>query len=98
MVLDVYVMPLIKFKRGEYTTGAERLAGKKAIIMTPTGPVYQRKQAETTARREVEGIQQAVRRANPGLQITWRDEGDVVFAEQVWWTFMGLKAYARWVD
>jgi hypothetical protein len=98
MALDVYVMPLIKFKRGEYTLGSERVSGMKATIMTATGQTYERKLSEIRARNEIEKIQEAVRMANRGATITWMDEGEVVFAEQIWWTFTGLKAYARWVD
>jgi len=101
MALDVYVMPLGRFKRGDFQTGMERLgkgSGVKVRSVNAKGNANERGVAGKTAEAEIARIKEAVRKANPGVAVEWGDVGETVFEQQCWWEFAGLKAYAKWVD
>ena len=101
MALDVYVMPLWRFKAGDLTTGVQRLfpenpGGSTAfrILRLPNIKAFI---ARRKAARRVRGVIKEAEKAL-GCRIQWRDEGDVVHSEQAWWGFEALRAYAKWLD
>jgi hypothetical protein len=98
MALDIYVMPLWKFKVGDFASPLERLFGSKVKTITLSGVLDRAKNApaQWRARREVAAIRKAVGSAN-GTTIDWKDEGDVVYSEQSG-GMQALQAYARWLD
>ncbi|MEI6234666.1 MAG: hypothetical protein WCT04_16545 [Planctomycetota bacterium] len=106
MGLDVYVMPLWKFKIGDYVSPMRRHFGNrvKTIGYTSTGEVQiTGTQSPKTglidqwkAKWAVRSIRKEVEFAND-LTINWNDNGDCVYAEQ----FHGsreLKLFARWLN
>lgn len=100
MALDIYVMPLWRFKAGDFASPVERAIGLSPKIATPDGieerPVRVGWLDRWPAKREVRAIRRAVERANE-VPIRWRDEGEVVYAEQSR-GMEPLRAYAMWLD
>jgi len=100
MSLDIYVMPLIRFKTNDFRTPAEIATGARSKIVTYKG-VFERFvgtgwRQRWKARREISVTRRAVERANQ-VRISWHDDGDVLYAEQSP-GMEGLRAYARWLD
>ena len=100
MGLDVYVMPLWRYKVGDFRSPIETSTGIRPKIVTADGiddrPARVGWLQRLRARREVAAIRKAVKAAN-GNSIHWTDEGAVVYARQSW-GLEALKAYARWLD
>lgn len=107
MSLDVYVMPLWRFKAGLVTTTAQRLLGVQGLVLSPGGVQtpppsvepgsYEERMMRRRAEGDVRKIIEAVERNN-GVRVAWKDEGDIVYQRQAHGSFAGLRAYARWVD
>ena len=100
MALDLYVMPLWRFKVGDLLSPIEAAIGVRPKIVTADGveerPASVNWFGRWRARREVSAIRRAVEAVNR-TPIRWKDEGGVVYSEQS--GGMGaLKAYARWLD
>jgi len=100
MSLDVYVMPMWRFKAGDVETATERLLGRPTKRLTPEG-IFTRKRvqgyfARRRAKREVRRVV-AEAEEKLHLRIQWHDEGEVVHAEQASWGFEALRAYAKWL-
>ncbi|MBM4030623.1 MAG: hypothetical protein FJ291_02420 [Planctomycetes bacterium] len=99
MGLDVYVMPLWRFKCRDFRTPLEEAFGDAARVVTVGGvakrPARVSKGAQARARREVEAIREAVQAANH-TPIHWDDEGGVVLSEQSR-GIEPLRAYAKWL-
>jgi hypothetical protein len=100
MGLDVYVMPLCRFKVGDFHSSIEEAIGIHPTMVTADG-ITQRPTrvgwfARWRARRQVAAIRRAVEAAN-GISVRWADEGGVVYAKQSR-GFESLQAYARWLD
>ena len=101
MSLDVYVMPMWRFKAGDVETAAQRLIGGKSKIVTPLGifspQLIKGYLSRRTARQRVRRI---VAEAEKELKtkIDWQDDGDVVHSQQAWWGFEALRAFAKWLD
>jgi hypothetical protein len=100
MGLDVYVMPLWRFKVGDFRSPIEVATGIRPKIVTADGieerPARIGWLARWRARRQVAAIRKAVESAN-GIRIRWVDEGGVVYAEQSR-GFEALRAFAKWLD
>jgi hypothetical protein len=98
--LDVYVMPLWRFKVGDFRSPIEVATGIRPKIVTADGveerPARVGWLGRWRARRAVAALHRAVEDAN-GTRIRWADEGGVVYAEQSW-GFEPLRAYAKWLD
>jgi hypothetical protein len=105
MGLDVYVMPLWRFKTGRFVSPAEAHFGAKAKTLAVGTDVEVRTRVDQPsvswltklrAKRDVRRIQKAVSRANR-LRIHWRDEGDVIYSQQSP-GIEPLRAFAKWLD
>jgi hypothetical protein len=102
MALDVFVMPLWRFKTGDFDTAAERLVGDRVVYATAPDAVGFRHRltgwrARRQARSEVRAIARAVSRANGGADVRWPDDGPVVYSNQSRTTTV-LRAYIYWLD
>lgn len=99
MGVDVFVMPLWRYKVGDFESPLER-SGLVPVVhyVTPEG-IFTRfdlrgRISRWRAKREVRAVAREVSAAN-GKKITWTDEGDVVYTEQfhgvhplwsfIWW-------------
>ncbi|MBI5723057.1 MAG: hypothetical protein HZA50_03785 [Planctomycetes bacterium] len=101
MSLDVYVMPMWRFKAGDAETAVQQLGGDKALMITPGGILsWKRFKASLSrfqAKRQVRRIvAEAEKELN--IRIEWNDEGNVVHSQQASWGFEALRAYAKWLD
>ena len=100
MGLDVFVMPLWKFKAGDFTSPIESALGVRPKYATPDGIVEQPTSvswwARWRAKREVAAIRKAVAKTNR-TEVRWNDEGGMVFSCQ-WPHFAPIRAYATWLD
>jgi hypothetical protein len=101
MALDVYVMPLWRFKAGYFESPIEKTLGLRPKWVSPAGvlsPSYQFNRIKSSgARREVAAIVRQVSREND-CRIQWKDDGPVVMSEQAYYGFEALRAYALWLD
>lgn len=86
MAVDVYVMPLWRYKAGDFQTTVERVFGGTTIIATRSGAFVRRVSPagwfrRWRARREVAHL---VRTASDavGGDIGWPDEGDIIYSNQ----------------
>lgn len=100
MALDIYVMPLWRFKAGDFSSPIEREMGLRPRIVTPEGfverPTAVGWLARWRARREVASLQKSVGTAC-GTRVVWRDDGDVVYTGQGN-DMLPIRVYARWLD
>jgi hypothetical protein len=100
LTLDVYVMPLWRFKMGDFRSPVEAATGIRPKVVTAGGieerPARVGWIGRWRARRQVANIRKAVEAAN-GIRIQWSDEGGVVYGEQSQ-GFEPLRAYAKWLD
>jgi hypothetical protein len=101
MAIDVLVMPVWRFKVGNFETQLERLAEGKLVYTTGSGHIGGRERfmgflARRRARREVLNIRNTVSNAN-GHLVDWLDEGPVVLSEQLH-TESPLTSYLWWLD
>src|SRR5262245_1392774 len=101
MAIDVYVMPLWRFKAGVFEPRLEEAAVKlglpKPKIVTPFGISSETDSvSESEAKREVEAIRTEVEAANH-VPILWNDDGPVVYSAQCF-GIEPLQAYAKWLD
>ncbi len=100
MALDVYVMPLWRFKAGYFETALEEKLGCKVTFVSPQGlfslPNRWRRFRSFTARREVRAVRKAVT-SQVGQAINWRDDGGVLYSERPP-GFEDLRAYGKWLD
>jgi hypothetical protein len=99
MALDIYVMPIWKFKCGDFSSPVERLGLKPKTVgmdgsigLSQRPGLFDRWRARSAVRRlrgELRGeLKQSVR---------WNEEGGVVYSEQGR-GFDALSTYARWLD
>jgi hypothetical protein len=100
MALDIYVMPLWRYKVGDFRTPIEVATGIKPRVVTPDG-IDERPSAvgwlgRWKARRQVASIRKSVEKWNR-VPIRWHDEGTVVYCEQSR-GMESLRAYALWLD
>jgi len=100
MALDVYVMPLWRFKVGDFSSPIETGLRIRPKIVTAQGiedtPAKVGWFGRRRARGEVNGIRKSVEAVNR-TPIHWPDEGKVVYSQQSW-GFEPLRAFARWLD
>ncbi len=105
MALDVYVMPLWRFKVGDFESPITQALGIAPVVLTidaPDGPVTTHRSGLASwwrrgrARREVEAIRRTVEREN-GVSARWNDNGPIAYSRQGH-SFEALRAYARWLD
>lgn len=100
MALDIYVMPLWRFKAGDFRSPMEFATGLRPKIVTADGieerPVSIGWLTQWRARWQVSKIRRAVERVNR-TQIRWTDEGGVVYSQQSQ-GMEALRAYAKWLD
>lgn len=99
MSLDIYVMPLWRFKVGDYRSPIEAAIGRRPKIITGHGAAPQPIAAgwveRWRARRKVTAVRKTVEREN-GVRLRWNDEGDVVFAQQGY-GLLSLQVFAMWL-
>ncbi len=100
MRLDVFVMPLWKFKVGDFTSPIESALGIRPKFASPEGiseqPTSVSWWARWRAKREVATIRKSVSKMNRS-DLRWNDEGRMVFSCQ-WPDFTSIRAYASWLD
>ncbi len=100
MALDLFVMPLWRFKAGYFESPLETKLGLKPTIVSLNGmytlPYRWRWFTAYSARREVRSIKKEVA-AQTGVPIDWKDDGPVVYSERPG-GFEDLRAYAKWLD
>lgn len=101
MSLDVYVMPLCRFKAGDVRTASQRALGRLAHIVNPFGLISPKRIKRLEAMKQGRAATAkllAEAESMLGVPLQWADKGDVVFAEQASWGFQALQAYAKWLD
>jgi hypothetical protein len=106
MALDVMVLPLRRFLLGDFTTGIEQLMGgaEKVHRVDPHGFTWLRRRAtgriaEWRANRQVRQIVRSFEAANPGVDATWPDEGDILYSRQLHYDLhTALLAYFFWME
>lgn len=100
MALDVYVMPIWRFKVGDFCSPVEAAFGIRPTIITANGVAEQSVRIgwwqRWRARWEVRSIRKAVEAANR-TRVRWDDNGDVVYSSQGA-QFEALRAFAKWLD
>jgi len=100
MGLDVYVMPLWRFKVGDFRSPIEGATGIRPKIVTADGieerPASVGWLGRWRAKRQVAAIRKAVESVNR-TRLRWDDEGGVVYSEQSG-GMEALRAYAKWLD
>jgi hypothetical protein len=105
MALDVYVMPLWRFKAGDFDAPIERNLNLEPIVISVDG-IERPSRGRTggparwlrrsRARREVRAVRAAVEAANC-MKVRWNDDGPVAYSQQSA-GIEALRAYARWLD
>jgi hypothetical protein len=101
MGLDVYVMPIWKFKAGDFASPLEAL-GIVPIIHGPDGMTQRDPDARPSfftrwkARRATRRLRSEIE-AEIGHAVHWNDEGDVAYTRQAR-GFESLRAFAKWLD
>ena len=105
MALDVYVMPLWRFKAGDFEAPIEQNLRLEPSVVSVDGvekPSRRRTGGlarwlhRSRARREVRAVRKAVEAANR-VKVRWKDEGPVAYSHQSP-GMEALRAYARWLD
>jgi hypothetical protein len=100
MALDVYVMPLSRYKDGDFRSPIEAVTAIRPKIVTGDGIVERLTPVSWfrrfKARRQVAAVRKAVERVNH-TRVRWADDGGVVYAEQSG-GFESLRVYAKWLD
>lgn len=100
MGLDIYVMPLWRFKVGDFLTPTEAALGVRSKLVVGNQIVERTgrftRADEARARREVQALRRVAELANQ-VPVQWDDEGSVVYAQQSE-GIEPLRAYARWLD
>lgn len=102
MGVDAYVMPLWKYKAGDFETPLEASGLTPEVTYVGPGGIFTRERwtglwAGRRAKREVRQLAREVSAANGGLSVTWTDEGNVVYAEQ-FRVGHPIRAYLWWRD
>jgi hypothetical protein len=101
MALDVYVMPIWKFKAGDFTSPLAKL-GLSPVQVGPEGSVVRDGRdrpgwwTRWKARRETARLGREMK-DKLGRAVRWNDVGDVVYSSQSG-GFQSLRAYAKWLD
>jgi hypothetical protein len=100
MALDIYVMPLWRFKAGDFRSAVETATGYRPKIVTADG-IEERPASvgwldRWRAKRQVAALRKAVEAVNQA-RVRRDDEGGVIYSEQTR-GMEGLRAYAMWLD
>lgn len=99
MSLDVYVMPLWRFKVGDFRSPIEASIGIRPKIVSGGGvgtrPAAAGWVERWRARREVAAVRKAVEAEN-GVRVRWNDEGEAVYAQQGH-GLLALQVFAMWL-
>lgn len=101
MSLDVFVMPMWRFKAGDAETASEQLFGRASTIVTPDGIFGFGRIRNGIARRAAKRkVRQIVKEVEVQLntRLEWQDEGDVAHSQQASSGFEALRAFAKWLD
>lgn len=99
MSLSVYVMPVWKFKCGDFSSPVERL-GLRPKTVSFDGRITERRRPGFVERWYARRATRRLRRevgTELGRSVRWNDEGDVVYSEQGF-GYNGLSDFARWQD
>lgn len=91
-------MPLWRFKVGDYRSPIEAAIGIRPKIVSggvETRPAAAGWVERWRARREVAALRKTVEMEN-GVRVRWKDEGDVVFAQQGC-GLLSLQVFAMWL-
>ena len=94
MLCDVYIMPLWRFKLGDFRPVAAEKSVARQLGDWGKSPL--RAMNHFIARDSVRRIRRAVATEN-GFSVDWQDEGDLV-AERKGCEFQAVRAYARWLE
>jgi hypothetical protein len=106
MSIDLFVMPLWRFKLGAVAPASQRALGGGVTLITPQGIVECDDQPEPTevelrlARRRAERVVRTIVKeisVSAGTCVTWNDDGEVVYESQAQGCFVGLRG-VRQVD
>ncbi len=101
MGLDIYVMPIWKFKAGDFASPLEVL-GIAPIIVGSGGMSQPEPNAQPSfftrwkAKRTTRHLRREIE-AEIGHAVRWNDEGDVAYTRQAH-GFQSLRAFAKWLD
>jgi hypothetical protein len=101
MAVDIYVMPLWRFKAGNFISPVEKVIGIRPKVVTAEGILTFSPATgwfdRWRARRQVAAIRKAVQAVNR-VPVQWTDEGPVVYSQRVGWNLGSLRAFAAWLD
>ena len=101
MGLDVHVMPIWKFKAGDFASPLERL-GMVPVILRPDGMTQRDPHSRPgfitrwRAKRSTQRLKREIE-VEIGHPVHWNEEGDVAYTEQAH-GFEPLRAFAKWLD
>lgn len=101
MGLDVYVMPIWKFKAGDFASPLEALGVAPAIVR-PDGISQRERDARPSlftrwkAKRATRRLRGEIE-AEVGHAVHWNDKGNVEYTRQAH-GFESLRAFAKWLD
>ena len=92
MSIEIFVMPLTRYKMGEFETPLQRMFGDKVRYVYPNQWYFW-----FSARKQVKQIRKAVLKAN-GAIAKWNESGKCVYSEQCHEDSMpALRAFACWI-
>ncbi len=104
MGVDVFVIPLWRFKAGDFSTTTADLLGGKVKTVGLDGSIRSSARPKRVglrrrlgAKREVKQLATMVSRGNR-TKIRWRDVGEKVFSEKAHGDYSELRAFAAYVD
>lgn len=96
MSLDVYVMPLWRFRAGLFESPLERHFGRDNVsVISVFGQQLRGLPGKVAARRFVRKVCRAVK-SKTGHRPFWCDEGEMAYGEQASLGFERLRAFALW--
>lgn len=106
MGTDVFVMPISRFKSGDFETPLQRAFGRdKVRIITPYGQDVARENSSPNffgklrnqwqAKKAVADIRKQIKKVN-GPIAKWNESGECVYSEQSFGT-EAVRAFAKWI-
>jgi hypothetical protein len=101
MGLDLYVMPIWRFKAGDFASPLESL-GIAPVIVGPDGMSQREPDARPSfftrwkANRATRRLRREIE-VEVGHPVQWNDEGNVAYTRQAH-GFESLRAFAKWLD
>jgi hypothetical protein len=101
MALDVYVMPIWKFKAGDFESPLEAL-GVSPVIISSDGSMQRKTSSRPglvtrwKAKRETRRLRREIEK-EIGHPVSWNEDGATAYSDQAP-PFEPLRAFAKWLD